>query len=47
MYAFGEKHPIGFEIILIIVSFLASGVIVLACSMVNMHPDLSSWPAAW
>ena len=42
MYAYGEKHPIGFEIILIIVSFLASGVIVLACSMVNMHPDLSS-----
>ena len=42
MYEFGEKHPIGFEIILIIVSFLASGVIVLACSMVNMHPDLSS-----
>ena len=42
MYKFGEKHPIGFEIILIIVSFLASGVIVVACSMVNMHPDLSS-----
>ena len=42
MYEFGEKHPIGFEIILIIVSFLASGVIVAACSMVSMHPDLSS-----
>lgn len=42
MYEFGEKHPIGFEIILIIVSFLAAGVIVLACSIVNMHPDLSS-----
>lgn len=42
MYKFGEKHPIGFEIILIIVSFLASGIIVVACSMVSMHPDLSS-----
>ena len=42
MYEFGEKHPIGFEIILIIVSFLAAGVIVMACSIVNMHADLSS-----
>lgn len=42
MYEFGEKHPIGFEIILIIVSFLAAGVIVMACSIVNIHPDLSS-----
>ena len=42
MYEFGEKHPIGFEIILIIISFLAAGVIVLACSIVNIHPDLSS-----
>ena len=42
MYEFGEKHPIGFEIILIIVSFLAAGVIVMACSLVNMHADLSS-----
>ena len=42
MYEFGEKHPIGFEIILIIVSFLAAGVIVMACSIVNLHADLSS-----
>ena len=42
MYEFGEKHPIGFEIILIIVSFLVSGVIVVACSIVNMHADLST-----
>ena len=42
MYEFGEKHPVGFEIILIIVSFLAAGAIVLVCSIVNIHPDLSS-----
>ena len=42
MYEFGEKHPIGFEIILIIVSFLAAGAIVMVCSIVNIHPDLSS-----
>ena len=42
MYEFGEKHPIGFEIILIIVSFLAAGIIVAACSLVYMHPDLAS-----
>ena len=42
MYKFGEKHPIGLEIILIIVSFLVSGVIVVACSIVNMHADLST-----
>lgn len=42
MFEFGEKHPIGFEIILIIVSFLAAGVIVVACSLVYMHPDLAS-----
>ena len=42
MYEFGEKHPIGFEIILIIVSFLAAGAIVLVCSIVNIHSDLSS-----
>ena len=42
MYEFGEKHPIGFEIILIIVSFLAAGDIVMVCSIVNIHPDLSS-----
>ena len=42
MYEFGEKHPVGFEIILIIVSFLAAGAIVLVCSIVNIHSDLSS-----
>ena len=42
MYEFGEKHPFGFEIILIIVSFLAAGAIVMVCSIVNIHPDLSS-----
>ena len=42
MFEFGEKHPIGFEIILIIVSFLAAGAIVMVCSIVNIHPDLSS-----
>ena len=42
MYEFGEKHPVGFEIILIIVSFLAAGAIVMVCSIVNIHPDLSS-----
>ena len=42
MYEFGEKHPVGFEIILIIVSFLAASAIVLVCSIVNIHPDLSS-----
>ena len=33
MYEFGEKHPIGFEIILIIVSFLAAGAIVMVCDL--------------
>ena len=42
MYEFGEKHPVGVEIILIIVSFLAAGAIVMVCSIVNIHPDLSS-----
>ena len=42
MYEFGEKHPIAFEFILIIVSFVAAGIIVAACSIVNMQTDLST-----
>lgn len=42
MYKFGEKHPIGFEIILIIISFLAAGIIVAAGSATNMDADLSA-----
>ena len=42
MYEFGEKHPIAFELILIIVSFVAAGIIVAACSIVNMQTDLST-----
>lgn len=42
MYKFGEKHPVIFEIILIILSFLAAAVFVAAGSIFNIHPDLCS-----
>lgn len=38
----GEKHPVLFELILIIVSFLAAGLFSVAGSIFNVHPDLSS-----
>ena len=42
MYQFGEKHPVIFEIILTILSFLAAAVFVAAGSILNVHPDFCS-----
>ena len=39
MYQFGEKHPVIFEIILTILSFLAAAVFVAAGSILNIHPE--------
>ena len=39
MYQFGEKHPVIFEIILTILSFLVAAVFVAAGSILNVHPD--------
>lgn len=42
MYKFGEKHPVIFEIILIIAAFAAASVFTVAGNIYNLHPDLSS-----
>ncbi len=42
MYKYAEKHPILFEIILIIVSFLLAGIGVLVGSIFDLDPDLST-----
>lgn len=42
MYKFGEKHPIIFEIILIVAAFAAAAVFTTVGNMYNLHPDLST-----
>ena len=42
MYEYGEKHPIIFEIILIVVSFLAAAMLTIAGSIVGASSDFSS-----
>lgn len=42
MFKFGEKHPVLFEIILFVASFLAAAVITAAGNIFSLHPDLSS-----
>ena len=42
MFEFGKKHPIGFEIILIIVAFIAAGIFTLAGSVLYLPSELST-----
>ena len=42
MYTFGEKHPVWFEIILVIAAFLAAALFTVAGNVFNVHPALSS-----
>ena len=42
MFNFGEKHPVLFEIILIIAAFLAAGVLSAVGGIFYLHPNLSS-----
>ena len=42
MFQFGERHPVLFEIVLVIAAFLAAGVFSLVGAILNVHPALSS-----
>lgn len=42
MFQFGERHPVLFEIVLVIVAFLAAGVFSLVGAILNVHPALGS-----
>ena len=42
MFQLGERHPVLFEIVLVIVAFLAAGVFSLVGAILNVHPALSS-----
>ena len=42
MFQFGERHPVLFEIVLVIAAFLAAGVFSLVGAIFNVHPALSS-----
>ena len=42
MFSFGEKHPVLFEILLFVVSFLAAAAFTIAGDAFNLHPSLSS-----
>ncbi|MDY6306620.1 MAG: hypothetical protein SPL71_00940, partial [Oribacterium sp.] len=42
MFQFGERHPVLFEIVLVIAAFLAAGFFSLVGAILNVHPALSS-----
>ena len=42
IFQFGERHPVLFEIVLVIAAFLAAGVFSLVGAILNVHPALSS-----
>ena len=42
MFEFGEKHPVLFEIVLIVVAFIAAGIITAAGTIVGFPSDFSS-----
>ena len=40
MFQFGERHPVLFEIVLVIAAFLAAGFFSLVGAILNVHPAL-------
>ena len=42
MFQFGERHPVLFEIVLVMAAFLAAGFFSLVGAILNVHPALSS-----
>ena len=42
MFQFGERHPVLFEIVLVIAAFLAAGFFSLVGAILNVPPALSS-----
>lgn len=42
MLKFGEKHPLAFEFVLIVLSFAAAALFSIAGNMFNLHPDFST-----
>ena len=42
MYTFGEKHPVAFELVLIIISFAAAALFSIAGNVFSLHPDFSA-----
>ena len=42
MFRFAEKHPVWFELLLIILAFLAAAVFSFVGGILNVHPELSS-----
>lgn len=39
MFEFGERHPIAFEIVLIVISFFAAALFSAAGNVLDLHPD--------
>ena len=42
MFEFGERHPIAFEIVLIVISFFAAALFSAAGNVLDLHPDLGT-----
>ena len=42
MFEFGERHPVAFEIVLIVISFFAAALFSAAGNVLNLHPDLGT-----
>lgn len=42
MLEFGEKHPVAFELVLIIISFAAAALFSIAGNVFSLHPDFST-----